>query len=125
MVIMLMTFSCMHCLNVLELENSKQLKQSCKYTCTRTRTRTRTRARAHTHTHTHTHTHKHIAYTCNVQHVHCSFFIGGVMVAGTAAFLDGDSFKMLRLHVFLASEIGFSVFNVRMHFLMPIFIEDT
>jgi len=47
------------------------------------------------------------------------------MVAGTAAFLDGDSFKMLRLHVFLASEIGFSVFNVRMHFLMPIFIEDT
>jgi hypothetical protein len=60
----------------------------------------------------------------NISACPLQFFIGGVKVAGTAAFLDCDIiFKCLRLHVFLISEIGFSVFSEKMHFLMPIFIE--
>jgi hypothetical protein len=87
-----------------------------------------THARAHTHTHIHT---KHIAYTYIVQwifqHVHCSvlFYWWCQGSRNCSSFRWWHNSKMLRLYVFLASEIGFSVFNERMHFLLPVFIEDT
>jgi hypothetical protein len=72
---MLITFSCIRCLNVLELDNLKQLKQSSEQT------------NKQTNTHTYS---IHIYCTVNISACLLQFLIGCDKVEGIAAFLGGD-----------------------------------